>query len=254
MSLTDFLFNHIGLRYFIKFSYKGTNYHGWQEQPNDVSVQSVLTEAISRVLRTPIELVGAGRTDAGVHAKCMFAHFDVENKVEDPGLVVNKLNSILPPDISVDSVYMVDADLHARFSAKSRTYKYYVANKKNPFLNEMSARFTFHLDMEAMNDAARKLLDYTDFTSFSKVHTDVKTNNCIIYCAYWEKTEEGMVFTIKANRFLRNMVRAIVGTLVEVGKGKLSVDQFCEIIEKKNRCAAGMSVPAQGLFLVDVEY
>lgn len=242
------------MRYFIKFSYKGTNYHGWQEQPNDVSVQSELTRAMSVVLRCPIELVGAGRTDAGVHAKCMFAHFDMEEKIDDTGLIVSKLNNMLPKDIAVDSIYEVAPDCHARFSAKSRTYKYYITTKKSAFLSDYSAKYTFALDMKAMNEAASKLMNYTDFTSFSKVHTDVKTNNCTIYHAQWEPTEYGMVFTIKANRFLRNMVRAIVGTLIEVGKGKLTVDQFCDIIEKKDRCAAGMSVPAQGLFLVDVEY
>lgn len=242
------------MRYCIKFAYKGTNYHGWQEQPNDVSVQSVLTEALCRILRCHVELTGAGRTDAGVHAKCMYAHFDLENIIEDLPLITNKLNSVLPNDIAVDKVFPVADDFHARFSAKSRTYNYFVTTKKVPFMTEFAARFTFPLNMDAMNEAARKLLDYTDFTSFSKVHTDVKTNNCTIYHAQWEPTEYGMVFTIKANRFLRNMVRAIVGTLIEVGKGKLTVDQFCDIIEKKDRCAAGMSVPAQGLFLVDVEY
>lgn len=242
------------MRYFVKFSYKGTNYHGWQEQPNDVSVQSVLTDAMSTVLRCPIELVGAGRTDAGVHAKCMYAHFDMNERIEDTRLVISKLNNLLPHDIVVDDIYEVEPDCHARFSAKSRTYKYYVTTKKSAFLTEFAAKYTFPIDVEAMNEAAEKLLNYTDFTSFSKVHTDVKTNNCVIYYAKWEQTEDCLVFTIKANRFLRNMVRAIVGTLIEVGKKKLSIDQFCEIIEKKNRCAAGMSVPAQGLFLVDVEY
>ena len=243
------------MRYFLKFAYKGTRYHGWQEQPNDVSVQSVLTEALSRILRCNLELVGAGRTDAGVHASCMFAHFDVEEKIKDEKMVLIKLNSVLPLDIACYELYQVAEDMHARFSAKSRTYRYFVDTKKSPFTDEFAARFTFPLNFEDMNKAALCLLQYKDFTSFSKVHTDVKTNDCTIYEAHWDENEMGQwVFTIKANRFLRNMVRAVVGTLLEVGKGKITVDQFCEIIEKKDRCLAGTSVPAKGLFLVDVSY
>lgn len=242
------------MRYFLKFAYKGTHYHGWQVQPNDVSVQSVMTEKISMVLRSPVELVGAGRTDAGVHARCMYAHFDIDKEIIAPPLIVNKLNALLPPDIAIYDLYRVDDDMHARFSAKYRTYRYYVSTRKSPFNHEFAARFTFPLDVEKMNEAAGKLLEYTDFTSFSKLHTDAKTNDCDVSFAQWEKHDDSLVFTITANRFLRNMVRAVVGTLVEVGKGKLSVAQFCEVIEKKNRCAAGMSVPAQGLFLEDVGY
>lgn len=242
------------MRYFLKFAYKGTHYHGWQVQPNDVSVQSVMTEKISMVLRSPVELVGAGRTDAGVHARCMYAHFDIDKEIIDPPLIVNKLNALLPPDIAIYDLYRVDDDMHARFSAKYRTYRYYVSTRKSPFNHEFAARFTFPLDVEKMNEAAGKLLEYTDFTSFSKLHTDAKTNDCDVSFAQWEKHDDCLVFTITANRFLRNMVRAVVGTLVEVGKGKLTVEQFCEIIEKKDRCAAGMSVPAQGLFLEDVGY
>lgn len=242
------------MRYFLKFAYKGTHYHGWQVQPNDVSVQSVMTEKISMVLRSPVELVGAGRTDAGVHARCMYAHFDIDKEIIDPPLIVNKLNALLPPDIAIYDLYRVDDDMHARFSAKYRTYRYYVSTRKSPFNHEFAARFTFPLNVEKMNEAAGKLLEYTDFTSFSKLHTDAKTNDCDVSFAQWEKHDDCLVFTITANRFLRNMVRAVVGTLVEVGKGKLTVGQFCEIIEKKDRCAAGMSVPAQGLFLEDVGY
>lgn len=243
------------MRYFLRFAYKGTNYHGWQEQPNDVSVQSVLTEALSRILRSPVELVGAGRTDAGVHASCMYAHFDLDCPIADAKLVLNKLNSILPPDIACYELFQVEDDKHARFSAKSRTYNYFVDTKKSPFTDEFAARFTFPLNFEKMNEAAKCLFQYTDFTSFSKVHTDVKTNDCTIYEAHWDDKGNGQwVFTIKANRFLRNMVRAVVGTLLEVGKEKITVEQFCEIIEKKDRCSAGTSVPAKGLFLVDVEY
>lgn len=242
------------MRYFIKFSYKGTNYHGWQVQPNDISVQSVLTEAMSLVFRFPIELVGAGRTDAGVHAASMVAHFDYPKCIDDTGKIVYRLNSLLPRDISIDSIFEVADSMHARFSAKSRTYKYYISTKKSPFDDEFSARIPFVLDEERMNSAARLLFNYTDFTSFSKVHTDVKTMNCKIYHAEWERHGNYLVFTIKADRFLRNMVRAIVGTLIEVGKGAISEVDFCRIIESKSRCAAGMSVPAKGLFLVDVEY
>lgn len=242
------------MRYFIKFSYKGTNYHGWQIQPNDISVQSVLTDAMSLVFRFQVELTGAGRTDAGVHAVNMIAHFDLPFLIEDSSKVVYRLNSLLPKDISIDSIFEVEDTMHARFSAKSRTYKYYVSTKKSPFDDEFSARITFALDEEKMNEAAKTLFDYTDFTSFSKVHTDVKTNNCKIYYVHWDRQGDYLVFTIKADRFLRNMVRAIVGTLIEVGKGAITVDEFRNIIESKDRCAAGMSVPAKGLFLVDVEY
>ena len=242
------------MRYFLKFAYKGTNYHGWQSQPNDISVQSVLTEKISLLLRQPIELVGAGRTDAGVHARCMYAHFDLDNAITDTANIVRKLNSLLPIDIAVDDLFQVADDMHARFSAKFRTYRYYVSTKKSPFLNDLAVRFLFNLDVEKMNEAAAKLLDYKDFTSFSKVHTDVKTNDSDVTYAKWERTDDMLIFTITANRFLRNMVRAVVGTLVEVGKGKMTVEQFCETIEKKNRCAAGMSVPACGLYLEEVGY
>ena len=242
------------MRYFIKFSYKGTNYHGWQIQPNDISVQSVLMDAMSLVFRFQVELTGAGRTDAGVHAVNMIAHFDLPFEIEDSSKIVYRLNSLLPKDISIDSIFEVEESMHARFSAKSRTYKYYVSTKKSPFDDEFSARITFALDEEKMNEAAQTLFDYIDFTSFSKVHTDVKTNNCKIYHANWVRQGDYLVFTIKADRFLRNMVRAIVGTLIEVGKGAISVEEFRNIIESKNRCAAGMSVPAKGLFLVDVEY
>lgn len=242
------------MRYLICFSYKGTNYHGWQIQPNEVTVQSVLTSSLSLVLRKEIELTGAGRTDAGVHAKFMAAHFDFSDEIIDFDALTNKLNSLLPPDISVYGVKKVADDFHARFDAKSRTYKYYISRKKNSFFNELSAKMTFPLDVERMNEAAKLLFDYTDFTSFSKVHTDTKTNNCKIMRAGWQFEGDFLVFTIQADRFLRNMVRAIVGTLLEVGKGKLEVDGFRKIIERKDRCAAGTSAPAEGLFLEDVEY
>lgn len=240
-------------RYFILFSYKGTAYHGWQRQPNGVSVQQVLEEALSTVLRVPIAVVGAGRTDAGVHARLMVAHFDTEPLVE-PMRLVGKLNSLLPYDIAVKKILPVTPEAHARFDAMARRYEYWVTQEKNPFLRDYAAYVRGTLDFEKMNQAARRLMEYTDFTSFSKLHTDVKTNNCKITTAYWEKRGDCWVFVIEADRFLRNMVRAIVGTLLEVGRHKMDVEGFAAVIEKKDRCAAGTSAPAEGLYLVDVRY
>ncbi len=242
------------MRYFIRFSYDGTTYHGWQIQPNGESVQEMLQQALSTLLRTPIEVVGAGRTDAGVHARMMVAHFDTSFPVDGPQLVY-KLNKLLPQDIAVDSVYSVPDDLHARFSATSRTYHYFVHLRKSPFLRHYSWQLYGELDFDKMNEAASTLLDYEDFTSFSKTKTDTKTNLCQVTRAEWEELESGVWrFTITANRFLRNMVRAIVGTLVEVGRGRMTVDDFRHVIEQKDRCRAGESVPAHGLFLVDIQY
>lgn len=241
-------------RYFIYLAYDGTNYHGWQIQPNGASVQEMLMKALATFLRCPVEVVGAGRTDAGVHARLMIAHFDFERPL-DPATVVDKLNRLLPPDIAVYQVRPVTPEAHARFDATSRTYKYYLTTRKDPFTRAYAWRVFQPLDFERMNEAARTLFDYTDFTSFSKLHTDVKTNNCRIMQAYWEQVGEyEWVFTIQADRFLRNMVRAIVGTLVEVGRGKLTVEGFRKVIEEKNRCSAGSSVPGQALFLVGVTY
>jgi pseudouridylate synthase I len=242
-------------RYFIYLAYEGTNYHGWQVQPNGVSVQECLQKALSTLLRLEIEVVGAGRTDAGVHARLMVAHFDFENNIADLTLLADKLNRILPPDISVYRVCEVNPEAHARFDAISRTYKYYITSVKSPFNRHLKCRIHGVLDYELMNRAAQVLFDYTDFTSFSKLHTDVKTNNCRIMHAEWVREDETTwVFTIKADRFLRNMVRAIVGTLVEVGRGKLSIEEFRKVIEQKDRCKAGASVPGHALFLVDIEY
>jgi len=241
-------------RYFIHLSYKGTNYHGWQIQPNGNSVQAELTKGLETLLQQKISVTGAGRTDTGVHAKRMTAHFDTEKPIADTTNFARKLNNLLPYDIAILGLEEVAPDAHARFDAKSRTYHYYIATRKNPFSNQFAALITFPLNFEAMNKAAETLFDYTDFTSFSKLHTDVKTNNCQIKQAFWKQEEDCWVFTIQADRFLRNMVRAIVGTLIEVGRKKISVEDFRLIIEKKDRCAAGTSVPAQGLFLVDVEY
>ena len=242
-------------RYFIYLAYDGTNYHGWQVQPNGASVQETLTRGLRTFLRDDaLEVTGAGRTDAGVHARLMVAHFDSACLL-DVETVTDKLNRILPPDISVYRVRRVRPDAHARFDATYRTYKYYITTRKDPFNRAYSWRIFQPLDFERMNEAAKTLFDYIDFTSFSKLHTDVKTNNCRIMQAHWEQTgADEWVFTIQADRFLRNMVRAVVGTLVEVGRGKLSVEGFRRVIEEKNRCSAGTSVPGNALFLVDIGY
>lgn len=241
-------------RYFIYLAYDGTNYHGWQIQPNGSSIQECLMKALSTFLRRDVEVTGAGRTDAGVHASLMVAHFDDE-KLLDTATVTDKLNRLLPPDISVYRVCRVKPDAHARFDATARTYKYYVTTAKYPFNRQYRWRIHSPLDYERMNEAAQTLFNYTDFTSFSKLHTDVKTNICHITQAEWTQQDEATwVFTIRADRFLRNMVRAIVGTLIEVGRGKLSVEGFRRIIEQQDRCKAGTSAPAQALFLVNVEY
>jgi len=241
-------------RYFIYFSYKGTAYHGWQIQPNGISVQEVLTQALSTILRTELEIVGAGRTDTGVHAKLMVAHFDVENELLSEFDLEAKLNSFLPNDIAVFKIVEVQPNAHARFDAISRRYEYHVVTGKNVFRNELAARDCGQLDFEVMNTAANTLKEYRDFTSFSKLHTDAKTNNCVITHAEWTQHDDECVFTIQADRFLRNMVRAIVGTLFEVGRHKTTVDEFRTVIEAKNRCKAGASVPAHGLYLVDIQY
>ncbi len=242
-------------RYFIYLAYEGTNYHGWQVQPNGVSVQECLQKALSTLLRVETEVVGAGRTDAGVHAKLMVAHFDSEKEDLNLALLTDKLNRLLPPDISVYRVCKVHPEAHARFDALSRTYKYYITSVKSPFNRHLKWRMHGSLNYELMNEAANILFEYTDFTSFSKLHTDVKTNNCKIMQAEWiPEDETTWVFTVKADRFLRNMVRAIVGTLVEVGRGKMSIEEFRKVIEQKDRCKAGASVPGHALFLVDIEY
>lgn len=247
------------MRFFITLSYDGTHYHGWQIQPNGDSVQQRLQEALSTLLRQPIEVVGAGRTDTGVHAKMMVAHWETPlpplgGEIDETQLVY-KLNKVLPPDIAVQEVRQVSDDMHARFSATSRTYHYYIHTFKDPFLSAYSWQVPFKLDFEKMNEAAKFLLDYKDFTSFSKVGTDTKTNLCYLKEAIWEEVATNQWrFTITANRFLRNMVRAIVGTLVEVGRGRISIEDLRRIIEAKDRCQAGESVPAKGLFLVNIKY
>ncbi len=242
------------MRYFIQLSFDGTAYHGWQIQPNAPSVQQTLEEALGTLLRQPTDVTGAGRTDTGVHAHTMVAHFDCEQPVDTEQLCY-KLNRLLPRDIAVQRVYPVSPDLHARFSAYSRTYHYHLHVGKQPFLRHYSWQMFQELDIERMNEAAAHLLRYEDFTSFSKVNNDQKTNICHITHARWETVGSGQWrFTITANRFLRNMVRAIVGTLVEVGRHRLTMEEFCQVIERKDRCQAGESVPALGLSLVDVKY
>ncbi len=241
-------------RYFIYLSFNGKNYCGWQIQPNGISVQQCLEEALSMLLREKIGVTGAGRTDSGVHAALMVAHFDVEQIIIDPITLVDKLNKILPPDIVIQQVKQVRSDAHARFDALSRSYKYYLTDKKDPFRHDTVYKISKLPDFDLMNRAAQILLQTTDFTSFSKLHTDVKTNNCCVTHAEWKFENNFWIFSISADRFLRNMVRAIVGTLLEVGRGKLSIDAFREVIELKDRGEAGTSVPGHALFLVDIIY
>ena len=238
----------------MKLGYKGAAYHGWQVQPHDTSVQQVIEAAVATLLRTPTPVTGAGRTDAGVNARLMVAHFDTEKPIDDLERFIHSLNALLPPDIAIYGVNPIHEEAHARFDATSRTYKYFAVTHKDPFLYPLSWKCPPDLDFELMNKAAARLLDYTDFTSFSKLHTDVKTNNCRITHAQWTHEDEQWVFTITADRFLRNMVRAIVGTLVEVGRHKMTVEQFCQVIERKDRCAAGTSMPGNALFLWDITY
>lgn len=241
-------------RFFISISYDGTAYHGWQVQPNGHSVQAELQRCLSTLLREEIAVTGAGRTDAGVHARCMVAHFDFEQPI-DEGQLTYKLNRILPRDISVQKVWEVPNDLHARFSAVSRTYHYYIHTQKDPFLRSYSCELYYSLDFAKMNEAAACLLQYEDFGAFCKSHADVKTTLCQVTQARWvQQSSYSWYFEISANRFLRNMVRAVVGTLIDVGRGRLTVDDFCKVVEGKKRTDAGESMPAHALFLEDVSY
>lgn len=241
------------MRYFIKLAYNGTHYHGWQYQPNAASVQETLNKALSVILNTEIDVMGSGRTDTGVHAREMFAHFDTE-KAFDPETLVHKANSFLPKDIVVYAIFAVPEEAHARFDAKKRTYEYHIHNFKNVFLQDLSWHCAQKLNVLKMNEAAKILLNHTDFECFSKVHTDVNTFNCNITEAFWKQENDKLIFTISADRFLRNMVRAIVGTLINVGIGKISVEDFNAVIESKKRSEAGFSVPAHGLYLTEIKY
>jgi tRNA pseudouridine38-40 synthase len=280
------------MRFFIKFSYKGTNYHGWQKQPNAISVQEVLEKGLSTILNQNVVLMGAGRTDTGVHAKEMYAHFDfpvaetsafpmaetigfpvaetigfpvaetsaflVAEPVEATHFnienTIHKLNSFLPIDIVVFEIFKANDHAHARFDAKKRTYQYHINPFKNAFLTNQSWYYHQNLNIDLMNKAAQILLQYTDFQCFSKAHTDVNTFNCTVFESFWIKENNQLIFTITADRFLRNMVRAIVGTLVYVGINKITIEEFEQIIKNKNRSEAGFSVPACGLFLTKIEY
>jgi tRNA pseudouridine38-40 synthase len=242
-------------RYFIEIAYNGQSFSGWQRQPNALSVQEVIEEALTKLLsKENVSIVGCGRTDAGVHAQQYFFHVDLPNTFDTEHLVF-KLNRMLPDAVVVFNLRKVGNDLHARFSASSRTYRYFIHQNKDPFKTNFSWHFTQDLDIEKMNEAAKHLMGIKDFTSFSKVHTDVKTNMCEVLSAKWHRTEDRSIyFEISANRFLRNMVRAVVGTLIDVGTGKLGVGDINTILEQKNRGAASLSVPACGLFLWEIQY
>ncbi len=242
------------MRYFIELSFKGTRYHGWQSQPNAISVQMHIEKALSILAHKQVNITGAGRTDSGVHARGFVAHFDWEVPIAHKKDFLYKLNALVPEDIAIHDVYEVVGDAHARFSAISRSYKYTITSKKDPFMLDFSWYMSSHLDLTLMNKACEVLKSYDDFTSFSKLHSDVKNNRCIIISASWLSDNDHMIFEITANRFLRNMVRSIVGTMVDIGKHKLDIPAFKSIIEGKNRSLAGFSVPPQGLTLYDVQY
>ena len=241
-------------RYFIHLAYNGANYCGWQIQPQSPSVQAELERCLSLKLGQAVCVTGCGRTDTGVHARNYYAHFDYEGEIMDCQDLAYRLNMFLPADIVIYRIWEVAPELHARFDAVARTYHYYITPTKNPFHQNDSYYYYGSLDVPLMQQAADLLKEYTDFTSFSKLHTQVKTNNCKIMEARWFEQDGLLVFRIKADRFLRNMVRAIVGTLLEVGKRRMSLDKFREVIERKDRCSAGESVPAHALFLEEVDY
>ena len=241
------------MRYFLELSYHGKNYYGWQIQPDVISVQEKITTALSTILREEITIIGAGRTDSGVHASQMYAHFDVDKDLDEN--FTYKLNAILPDDIVIYRTIKVSDEAHARFDAVSRSYEYKIWMGRNPFLLDTTWQLNYkNINIEAMNAAAKLLYEYEDFECFSKVKTDVHTFNCEVTNAIWKLEGEELTFYVSANRFLRNMVRAIVGTLLDIGLGKKSVQDFRMIIESKNRSKAGVSVPAKGLFLTKVEY
>lgn len=241
------------MRYFVAFSYFGQAYHGWQRQPNASSVQQLMEESLSTLLKSPISLVGAGRTDAGVHAKNMYAHFDF-HEINNLTNLTYRLNAFLPEDIAIQKISVVPDDAHARFDAVQRTYEYWIVQEKNPFYKDTAHYIKHTLDIPSMNKAAGFLLEYDDFECFSKSNTDVKTYRCKIKSATWNLIGDKLVFTITADRFLRNMVRAIVGTFLDVGLGKMSPEDVKTIIKSKDRSAAGASVPAKGLYLTKVLY
>ncbi|MFO7656599.1 MAG: tRNA pseudouridine(38-40) synthase TruA [Bacteroidales bacterium] len=243
------------MRYFIELSFKGTRFHGWQVQPNALSVQETLNNALSVICKEKTETVGAGRTDAGVHASFYVAHFDLSHEIATLNKsVIKSLNAILPKDISVTDCYRVKPDAHARFSALERTYRYTVLTEKDPFYNEYGWYCKQKPDIDLMNKAANLLFNYNDFKCFSKLHSNNKTDICRITAAKWEETPGKLVFSITADRFLRNMVRAIVGTMIDIGRGKTNLNDFDMILKSKNRSSAGASAPACGLFLTNIRY
>lgn len=242
------------MRYFIELSYKGTHLHGWQKQPNALTVQEELEKAFGVLLRQSVEIIGSSRTDAGVHAEQQFAHFDWSSEIASMSRFVHGLNSILPQDIAVRRLISVENGVHSRFAATHRCYEYRIIRQKTPFFPDLAYHFRPALDINKMNKAAELLLKYNDFECFSKIHTDVKTFICQIEYAYWQETSCGFTFYIKANRFLRGMVRAIVGTLLEIGQGRMAVEQFEQIILSRNRKNAAAQAPACGLFLTEVGY
>ena len=244
------------MRYFIKFSYLGTEFHGSQRQPNGITVQETMEQALKMIFREEVPLTFAGRTDAGVHAREMFAHFDLtDGLLPIANNLVFRLNGILPNSIAIHDIVPVAEDAHARFTAKSRTYEYHIVDHKDPFLHDLATRVRPGLDFNAMNEAAKYLIGKQDFASFCRSNTDVKTTICDLTFAQWEVKENGhAVFTITADRFLRNMVRAVVGTLFEVGRGKMTIEQFAEVITQHTRSAAGDSAPAEGLYLTQIIY
>lgn len=247
------------MRYFLKLAYRGASFHGWQRQPNASSVQQTLEEALFIILRKETPVTGAGRTDTGVNARVMYAHFDTETEIEDKKRFLLSLNRLCGHDIAIDDLITVPEDAHARFDATKRTYRYFVSYDKTPFLYPFCWHSPTLLDINAMNEAAALLLQTDDFTSFAKLHSDAKTNICKVSEAIWQPWLNsfgvpGIMFIISADRFLRNMVRAVVGTLVDVGRGKLSIEGFSNIIKQKDRCCAGTSMPGEALFLWDVEY
>lgn len=243
------------MRYFITLSYDGTRFHGWQVQPNGTSVQGELQRALSLILRQDVQVTGAGRTDTGVHARMMVAHFDTDAPLADCKQLVYKLNRLLPCDIAIERIEPVGDDMHARFSATSRTYYYYLHTTKDPFLRHYSCELHYPLDFKLMNEAAHMLLTYDDFGAFCKSHADVKTTLCHVTKAEWKQTSPtAWRFEITANRFLRNMVRAVVGTLIDVGRGRLTLSDFRKVIEGKKRTEAGESMSGHALFLVDIKY
>jgi tRNA pseudouridine38-40 synthase len=241
------------MRYFFTIAYKGTNYHGWQKQPNAIGVQQKVEEVFSKILTQPTEILGSGRTDRGVHATAQVFHVDFNKKVEAEQLLY-KANKMLPHDVALKQVKRVKEEAHARFDAISRAYQYHITTEKNPFAIDQAYIFTQKLDVGKMNLAAEKLLNYQDFESFSKVKTDVYTFDCDIFEAFWKQEQDALVFNIKANRFLRGMVRAIVGTLLEVGQNRIGVEEFENIIKSKDRKSAGRAVPPEGLYLTEVNY